>query len=174
MANVYSDGNASAALRGFGPSTVQCRADVLEATLSLAEEIAREGTEGRHIGALFTIGQSAEVLRCSRPLILDPLKGHLPPATHITNPNLRGTVKTLAQLDGAFVVAEDGTVVSACRYLDAPRKAVRVQLGLGSRHLAAAAISQLLHILAVVVSQTGRIRVFADGELVWSPDEPAR
>jgi hypothetical protein len=33
---------------------------------------------------------------------------------------LQGTVKELAQLDGAFVITEDGTVVAACRYLDAP------------------------------------------------------
>jgi len=32
---------------------------------------------------------------------------------------LRGTVKDLAQLDGAYVVADDGTVRAACRYLDA-------------------------------------------------------
>jgi len=33
-----------------------CRHDVLEATLELAIEIAREGREGRRVGTLFTLG----------------------------------------------------------------------------------------------------------------------
>lgn len=33
---------------------------------------------------------------------MDPLRGHLKKDKHITNPNLRETVKELAQLDGGF------------------------------------------------------------------------
>jgi hypothetical protein len=39
------------------------------------------------------------VLASSRPLILDPLAGHVPAATHITDDKLRGTLKQLAQLE---------------------------------------------------------------------------
>jgi DNA integrity scanning protein DisA with diadenylate cyclase activity len=53
-----------------------CRRDVLEATLDLAIAIAREGREGRRVGALFTLGHADAVLACSRALILDPLAGH--------------------------------------------------------------------------------------------------
>jgi diadenylate cyclase len=56
---------------------------------------------------------------------------------------LRGTVKELAQLDGAFVVSNDGFVVSACRYLDAAASDVTLPLGLGSRHLAGGSISSV-------------------------------
>jgi diadenylate cyclase len=58
-------------------------------------------------------------LRHSRSLILDPLAGHPEAVRHITDANLRGTLKELAQLDGAFVVSDAGVVVAACRYLDA-------------------------------------------------------
>jgi len=85
-----------------------CRREVLDAVLELAVEIAREGREGRRIGTLFTLGHADAVLSHSRPLILDPLSGHAPTATHVTDANLRGTVKELAQLDGAFVVSETG------------------------------------------------------------------
>src|SRR5215210_4744722 len=96
-----------------------CRREVLNALLELAIEIAREGREGRRVGTLFTLGHADDVLACSRALILDPLAGHAPHATSIFDANLRGTVKELAQLDGAFVVTEDGMVRAACRYLDA-------------------------------------------------------
>src|SRR5919204_3327032 len=94
-----------------------CRKDVFDSAMELAIEIAREGREGRRVGTLFTLGDATAVLAASRPLILDPLAGHAPQATHIADPNLRGTIKELAQLDGAFVIADDGAVVAACRYL---------------------------------------------------------
>ncbi|MBP7778292.1 MAG: diadenylate cyclase [Acidobacteria bacterium] len=87
-----------------------CRPDVLEALLELAVAIAREGREGRRIGTLFTLGKAEAVLAASRALILDPLAGHAPAHTRITEKNLRGTLKELAQLDGAFVVSESAVV----------------------------------------------------------------
>jgi diadenylate cyclase len=143
-----------------------CPRAVLESVLNLAVEIGREGREGRRIGTLFTLGRADAVLAVSRPLILDPLAGHVPHATHISDPNLRGTVKELAQLDGAFVVSEDGVVVSACRYLNAAVEQVHLPLGLGSRHLAAASVSSRLAILAIVVSESAMVRVFSRGHLV--------
>ena len=48
-------------------STVEwCRHDVLDATLEIAIEIAREGREGRRIGTLFTLGNADAVLASSR------------------------------------------------------------------------------------------------------------
>jgi len=143
-----------------------CRRDVLSAVLELAVEIAREGREGRRVGTLLTIGDAGAVLAHSRPLILDPLVGHVPHATSIFDANLRGTLKELAQLDGAFVLAEDGTVRAACRYLDAAGQHVNLPLGLGSRHLAAASISKLLAVAAIVVSESSIVRVFEGGDMI--------
>jgi DNA integrity scanning protein DisA with diadenylate cyclase activity len=142
-----------------------CHRAILESTLELALEIAREGREGRRIGTLFTLGKADAVMAASRPLILDPLLGHAPARTHITDPDLRGTIKELAQLDGAFVISETGAVVAACRYLDASVEQIELPLGLGSRHLAAASVSQRLGAIAIVVSESGVVRVFHDGQL---------
>jgi diadenylate cyclase len=144
----------------------RCRPEVLEPTLELAVEIAREGREGRRIGTLFTLGNAEAVLAASRPLILDPLAGHVPGRTHITDPNLRGTLKELAQLDGAFILADDGTVVAGCRYLEASGAHVDLPLGLGSRHLAAASISQIAGVTAIVVSESAVVRIFHAGKMV--------
>lgn len=140
--------------------------DTLKEIVVLAIEIAREGREGRRIGTLFTVGDAAAVLEHSQPLILDPLYGHPDEMKRVTDVDMRETVKELCQLDGAFIVSNDGVVVSACRYLDASSKGIKLPLGLGSRHLAGASISELTDAVAVVVSESSVVRVFDDGELV--------
>jgi DNA integrity scanning protein DisA with diadenylate cyclase activity len=154
-----------AALKALCSRISWCEPTVLESALELALEIAREGREGRRIGTLFTVGKADEVLAASRALILDPLAGHAPGRTHIADPNLRGTMKELAQLDGAFVISETGIVVAACRYLDASVEQIDLPLGFGSRHVAAASISQRLGVIAIVVSESGVVRVFHAGQI---------
>ena len=140
--------------------------EVLESLIELAVEIAREGREGRRIGTLFTLGAEQEVLARSRPLILDPLLGHPESSRRLSDPGLRGTIKELAQLDGAFVISDDGIVVSACRYLHAVTPEVALPLGLGSRHIAGANMSKATKALAVVVSESSVVRLFCHGEMV--------
>jgi DNA integrity scanning protein DisA with diadenylate cyclase activity len=106
------------------------------------------------------------VLAKSRSLILDPLAGHPESSRHVSNPNLRGTVKELAQLDGGFVVSHDGVVLSACRSLDAFASQVAVPLGLGSRHLAAANMSAVTKAVGIVVSESSVVRLFCHGKMV--------
>ena len=154
-----------AALKPLCARISWCAPTILESALELALEIAREGREGRRIGTLFTIGKADEVLAASRALILDPLAGHAPSRTHISDPDLRGTIKELAQLDGAFVISEAGIVVAACRYLDASVERIDLPLGFGSRHMAAASMSQRLDVIAIVVSESGVVRVFHGGQI---------
>ena len=138
----------------------------LEPVIELAVEIAREGREGRRIGTLFTFGDAEAVLKHSRPLILDPLAGHTEEKRQIRDANLRGTIKELAQLDGAFVVSDQGIVLAACRYLDAMASDVALPYGMASRHLAGASISQVTDAVAIVVSESSMVRVFNHGKLV--------
>ena len=140
--------------------------DVLESLIGLAVEIAREGREGRRVGTIFTLGDEDAVLARSRPLILDPLSGHPESSLHVTNVNLRGTIKELAQLDGGFVVSRGGSFLSACRYLDAVAAEVAVPLGLGSRHIAAANMSAVTDAVGIVVSESSVVRLFCHGQLV--------
>ena len=140
--------------------------EVLETAIELAVEIAREGREGRRIGTLFTLGDEQAVLTKSRSLILDPLSGHPEPLRHLSDPNLRGTIKELAQLDGAFVISREGVVLAACRYLDALASNVDVPVGLGSRHLAAANMSAVTNAVGIVVSESSVVRLFCHGKLV--------
>jgi diadenylate cyclase len=155
----------------FGPiaKSVRCaevRRETLEEITELAVEIAREGREGRKIGTLFVVGDVDRVLERSRALLLDPLYGHPPEALNVRLPEFRETVKELAQLDGAFVVRDDGTFLAAGRFIEVDvADAANFVSGLGTRHAAAASISRRTNAFAVVVSQSSIVRVFADGEL---------
>jgi len=145
--------------RGINPRT-------LEEVIVLAIEIACEGREGRKIGTLFVVSDTERTLRNSRCLILDPLLYHPDEKKHIENPDLRETVKELAQLDGAFIVSDAGIVVSACRYINASSDSISLPFGLGSRHMAAASITKRTDAVAVVVSESSVVRVFDDGEII--------
>ena len=140
--------------------------EVLDSLIELAVEIAREGREGRRIGTLFTLGDEEAVLAKSRSLILDPLVGHPELSRHVSDLNLRGTIKELAQLDGGFVVSRSGIFLSACRYLDAVVSGADVPLGLGSRHIAAANMSAVTNAVGIVVSESSVVRLFCHGKLV--------
>ncbi len=145
--------------RGINPET-------LKEVIILAVEIAREGREGRRIGTMFVVADTENVMKHSRSLILDPLLGHPAEAKQISDSNMRETVKELAQLDGAFLVSDDGTVVSACRYLDSFSEGIDLPLGLGSRHMAAASITKITNSVAVVVSESSVVRIVEDGGIV--------
>ena len=164
--NISANGASGGMFKSICQRVRRCNKKNLEPTIELAVEIAREGREGRRIGTLFTFGDADRVLVRSRPLILDPLAGHADQAKQIRDPNLRGTIKELAQLDGAFVVSDQGIVVSACRYLDAAASDVVLPFGMASRHLAGASISQVTDAVAIVVSESSMVRVFDDGKLV--------
>jgi diadenylate cyclase len=139
---------------------------ILEEVIVLAVEIAREGREGRKIGTMFVVGDSPAVLARSKPLILDPLLPHPDSRKQIGSPDMRETVKELAQLDGAFIVSDEGIILSACRYINATSEGIDPPLGLGSRHMAAASITKETSAIAVVVSESSVVRIVDDGEII--------
>jgi diadenylate cyclase len=155
----------------YGPvcKSARCspeRRQTLESLVQLAVELAREGREGRKIGTLFVIGDVDSVAARSRQLMLDPLYGHPPDALHVDRPDFRETVKELAQLDGGFLVADNGTFVSAGRYIDVDVSTPTNFIpGLGTRHAAAASVTRETRATAVAVSQSSVVRVFSHGEI---------
>lgn len=138
----------------------------LEQVVTLAVELAREGREGRKVGTIFTVGGADTVREMSQPMILDPLAGHADEARRLDQPDTRETLKELALLDGAFVITNEGVVVSATRYLDADASELDIPGGLGSRHRAAAAITQATDAVAVVVSESAIVRLMDEGTLM--------
>jgi DNA integrity scanning protein DisA with diadenylate cyclase activity len=146
---------------------LEYRADiaVVEAVLAIAAEIAREGREARHVGAIFIVGDSERVLANSRQVVLNPFEGHPAEQRQIIDPRNWETTKEFAQIDGAFVIDEKGHILAAGRYIDVKSR-VELPSGLGGRHLACAAITKETKAIAVAVSETGVIRIFKDGDIL--------
>lgn len=141
--------------------------ETLKAVVDTAVEIGREGREGKAVGTLIVVGDVRNVLPRTRPLGFDPFKGYRRKERNVRDPRVREAIKEIAQMDGAFVVARDGTVEAACRLVDAPMTGLTLAKGLGTRHWAAAAITAVTKSLGVVVSQSnGTVRLFQDGEVI--------
>ncbi|MFO7890342.1 MAG: diadenylate cyclase [bacterium] len=141
-------------------------AGILCSVVELGLEIAREGREGRKIGTLFVVGDEKKVIKSSTLLILDPLYGHPASYKQIGNTNLRETVKELAQLDGGFIIDDQGVFLSAGRYFYTGKDHIELPLGLGSRHMAGASITLETDAVAVVVSESSVVRIFDGGKII--------
>ena len=141
--------------------------ETLKIVVDLAVEIGKEGREGKPVGTMFVVGDHRKVMEQSRPGGFDAMKGYTRKDRNIIDPRVREGVKELAQLDGMFVVAADGTVESCARIIDTSPVELTMTTGLGSRHFAGAAISKNTKAISVVVSQSsGTVRIFQNGEVV--------
>lgn len=141
--------------------------DTLQTVVNLALEIGREGREGKPVGTLFVVGDSAKVRKMSHPAGFDPVRGYSRKERNLKSARVRDAIKEIAQLDGAIVVASDGTVEAAAQYLDAPADEIALAKGLGARHWAAASISRATNAVAVAVSESnGTVRILQNGEVV--------
>jgi DNA integrity scanning protein DisA with diadenylate cyclase activity len=140
---------------------------VVESLIHTAMEIGAEGYEGHPVGTILVIGDSTAVMEKSRQLTLNPFQGISEAERNALDPPIRDAVKTFSALDGAFIIREDGVVLAAGRYLLTMSRDVKVPMGLGARHSAAASISAETKAVALTVSQTtGSVRVFREGEIV--------
>ncbi len=141
--------------------------DTLRAVVSLGLAIGREGREGHPVGTTFVVGDTRKVLTMCRPMNFNPFRGYSQEERDIKNRAVREQIKDIAQLEGAILIRRDGVAVAACMRIEAPNRGIRVDMGLGTRHASAAAISKATKAIAVTVSQsTGSVRLYQNGEVV--------
>lgn len=141
--------------------------ETLKTVVDLAVEIGREGREGNPVGTMFVVGDHRKVLEESRPGGFDFVKGYSRKERNLSESRVREGIKEIAQIDGMFIIAADGTVEGSGRIIDTSPVQITMTTGLGSRHFAGAAISKNTKAISVVVSQsTGTVRIFQNGEVV--------
>ena len=141
--------------------------EVLERVIAVATELAIEGREGRPVGCLFVVGDTGEVEKLTKPLVLNPFFGYKEEDRNILNPFMDETVKEFSSIDGAFVIRGDGVVISAGSLVQATDNDHALPSGLGSRHAAGAAVSVATQAIAIVVSSsTGQVTLFRRGVML--------
>lgn len=136
--------------------------EVLTKMMQLARHIGSRGREGHAIGALFAIGPLPALRKHTTALVLNPFKGHSPQKRSVLHDENHETLAEFAWLDGAILFNREGVASDAGRYIQVPAGIVP-KAGEGGRHLAARAISQLVEGIAVCVSSTGTITMYANG-----------
>lgn len=140
-----------------------------DALLTLCVEVGHGGREGKPVGLLVTLGDEQNVLRRSHPLVLNPFAGHAEMDRSIMSASGRRALREFSGMDGAFVVRGDGVIVAAGRYVEDGDSANPVPSGLGSRHRAAAGITDVTGCIAFCVSESnGDTRVFGGGRLLMT------
>ena len=163
---ILVSGNFSDLAQGVYP-------EVFGAVMNLAIELAAQGREGRKVGTIFVLGDHEKVMQLSRQMIINPFLGYADEQRNILNPELKETIKEFSAIDGAFIVKDNGTIVTAGRHLSAAMDSRDFPQGLGSRHIAAAGITSITNAIAIVLSEsTGNVSVFKDGKILVNIEKP--
>jgi len=149
------------------------RPEVFNAVLNIALELAAQGRESRKVGTIFVLGDDEKVMQLSRQMIINPFMGYPEDQLNILNPDLEETIKELSAIDGAFIIKENGVLVTAGRHLSAALDSKDFPPGLGSRHIAAAGITSLTRAVAIVISESsGNVTIFKNGKLFVTIEKP--
>lgn len=147
--------------------------EVFNAVLNIACELAAQGRENRKVGTIFVLGDDEKVLQFSRQMIMNPFSGYSENERNILNPELEETIKEFSAIDGAFVIKSNGVIVTAGRHLSAALESKDFPSGLGSRHIAAAGITNVTKAVAMVLSESsGNVSVFKNGKLFVTIEKP--
>ena len=142
---------------------------VFARVLQLATTIAMEGREGEPVGTIFVLGDSERVAEHCQQLIANPFKGYHEAERNILDPSMEESIKEFARIDGAFVIRNDGVILSAGTYIRASHVSVELPRGLGSRHMAAASITASTDAIAVALSESTRtVSLFRSGKRIFS------
>ncbi|HMK43481.1 MAG TPA: diadenylate cyclase [Dissulfurispiraceae bacterium] len=137
------------------------------AVVDIALDIGALGREGKSVGTIFLIGDALRVMESSRQVVFNPFRGYPKKDRLITLPQVVESLKELAKLDGAIIIASDGTVEAAGRHLETAPVSEKKFGGLGARHRSAAGITRKTESVAVVVSEsTGKVTIFERGRIL--------
>ncbi len=139
--------------------------ELLRAVLKVAFDISNTGREGKQVGTAFIVGDVEEVMMRSHQMILNPYAGQSEEDKNVLDKMNWESIKEFAQLDGVFVISEEGKIEAAGRYLDVDARDISVEKGLGGRHVSAAAITRDTVSIAITVSESGGVvHIYMDGK----------
>ena len=140
---------------------------IIESIIDISLEISKEGREGKKIGTAFIIGESSEISKYLKQLIINPFQT-LDKKIKITDTSIKETVKEFSQLDGVFVIDQEGNIISSGTYIDIDTSNLDSSYsGFGTKHRSCLALTKETNAIAIVVSESGgSIRILKKGKVV--------
>ncbi|WP_456483931.1 DNA integrity scanning protein DisA nucleotide-binding domain protein [Methanopyrus kandleri] len=130
---------------------------VVSRILETMVELAVEGVEGDRVGTLCVISEGADrMYRTTVPVKVEDV--------NVMTGSGKRVLKALAKLDGAIVVDPEGNIEAAGAIFDVDSGSV--EPGLGARHTTALHVSKELNCPVIVLSESGRIRLYHGGKEV--------
>lgn len=137
-----------------------------ESIINIALELAKEGREGKKVGTAFIIGDLESIRPYIKQLIFNPFMGYAQEQKLIKDPLLKETIKEFSQLDGVFIINKDGTIHSAGTYINVDSANIDIGSGFGTKHRCCAALTKTIPAIAVIVSESGVVRIIKDGKII--------
>lgn len=140
--------------------------EIIDAVIDICREIAQEGREGKKVGTAFIIGDPSELSRYMKQLIINPFL-RLEEKPRITDPKIRETIKEFSQLDGVFLLNNDGEILSAGTYINVDHADINLPEGFGTKHRTCCALTNVTDSMAITLSESGgRIRIIKNGKII--------
>src|SRR4029078_8170037 len=113
----------------------------------------------RRVGTVLVVGDTRKVLSMSRFQNFNPFRGYSRAERDVRRRDVREQIKEIATLDGAIMIGRDVIAEAACLHLNVRADGVSLGKGFGSRHMAAAGVSENHPGIALAARQTcGRAR----------------
>lgn len=145
--------------------------DVLMAALESALKIVGEKKGLDKVGTILVVGDSESIASHVKPLNEFPMGDIRSSLRQVTNVEF---IADLAQMDGAIMINLEGQIEAACQRLEPPKSSeFALVSGLGTRHESASAYTAATNTAAVVISDTGMIRVFYRGRVLLELAKPS-
>ena len=137
---------------------IKRKEEIYNFLLEVAQELAK-----RKLGSLIVIAPKEKFNR-----IYEPLYPQLVGKNQIFEKGFRELMLKLAELDGAFLVGDDGTLIC----FGARIKKSKVLPGYGTKHAAAVGITKHIdHSTAILVSEeTHWVKIFREGKIILELD----
>lgn len=144
--------------------------NVIERSLDILIGLSLKGYEGKAVGAIYLIGDVDGVRKNSSQMIINPFKGW--DRVNVLDLDQQPTFEAYSQLDGAILMDKRGYARSAGVMIHVKGGALQNHdieqsqsiRGRGTRWRAARSITSITGTVAITLSHSGDIAVFAKGK----------
>lgn len=136
--------------------------------LEISKNVSAFGIEGRRIGTAFIVGGDTKNIleNLTEQIVWNPFGYGTSERRNITNDDIKDSIIAFSQLDGVFIISNEGVVEAAGRRIKSNIEAKDETMpGKGTRHHSVKILTSITPAMGIVVSQSGPITIFKKRKL---------